>query len=116
MAKTRSITMYIPQGSTYLHTFYYQNSDSTPVDLTGFIGRMHVRESIDATTTLYDSTVTGDITIDGPAGEVILEIAAAETATWTFTTAYFDLEIEDVSGKVTRLVQGKIKVDPEVTR
>lgn len=110
------VNLKIPQGSTYKHTFHYRDDKDVPVPLSGYTGRAQFRDSVDATTTLYDSETLGDITIDGAKGDVILEIPAATTTAWTFRAAVYDLEIISPASKVTRLVKGRVRVDPEVTR
>lgn len=106
----------IPQGSTYKHTFHYRDDNDVAIPLSGYTGRIQFRDSVVATTTLYDSTTLGDITIDGAKGDVILEIPEPTTKAWTFRAAVYDLEIISPASKVTRLVKGRVKVDPEVTR
>ena len=110
------VNLVIPQGSTFQHIFYFVDSDDVAVSLTGYTGRCQFRSDISAADTLYDSTTSGDITISGTLGKVTLEIPAATTTAWEFRSAVYDLEIVAGDGKVTRLVKGRVKVDPEVTR
>ena len=110
------VPLNIPQGSTFKHTFHFRDDNNVPIPLSGYTGRMQFRDSITATTTLYDSTTLGDITIDGVKGDVILEIPEPTTKAWTFRAAVYDLEIISPTSKVTRLVKGRVSVDPEVTR
>jgi len=118
----------IPQGETFTITFTFKDSSGNPVDLTDYYGRCQFRETVDAATVLYDSTLSGvgeissttyrygDITVEFATGKVTLKIPAATTAAFAFTSAKYDLEIVSPAGDVTRLVKGNIKVDPEVTR
>jgi len=113
------VNMYVPQGATYGHSFFYrEESDDSVIALNDFTARLHIRTKVTSTETLYEaSTDDGDgITIDGPTGEVYLEIPAATTAGWTWTRGVYDLEIISSSGKVSRIAEGKVKVSPEVTR
>ncbi|MDK2957814.1 MAG: hypothetical protein PWQ57_3312 [Desulfovibrionales bacterium] len=113
----KKVKLTIPQGSTYVHTFSYVDSDGDAVSLLNFTARMQFRESAAAEAALYEGTTeNGHIVINGPAGSVQLKISAATTAAWTFTYAVYDLEIVSPLGVVTRLVQGSVKVTPEVTR
>lgn len=105
----------IPQGATYRHVFAYVDSANAPVDITGYTARMQIRATISATAKLYESA-GGDFVINGVAGEVILTIASATTTAWTWATGVYDIEIVSPLGEVTRLIKGKVKVDPEVTR
>jgi microcompartment protein CcmL/EutN len=49
-------------------------------------------------------------------GTVRLKVDAATTAALTAGDYVYDLEITAPNGDVTRLVEGKFKVKPEVTR
>ena len=110
------VTLEIAQGATFQFDFYFTDKDGAIVDLTGYTGRCQFRESIEAADVLYDSTTSGDITITGAAGKVTLLIPVAVTTAWTWRSAVYDLELVASDGKVTRLVKGRVKVDPEVTR
>lgn len=105
----------IPQGSTYKHTFHYRDDNDAVVSLNGYTARMQIRETVGAAAALYTS-ISGHFVIDGPLGDVVLEIPEAITAAWTWTRGVYDIEIIAADLKVTRLVSGKVKVSPEVTR
>lgn len=118
MAKIKEIKLYIPQGTTYEHTFNYAASyeeDGTPIgpiDISTYTARMQFRDTVDAADPpIYDATslVCGN-------GTVILTITDTETAAFTFEKCKFDLEIESPGGVVTRLVKGTVYLDEEVTR
>jgi len=113
------VNMYIPQGTTYGHNFLYrQESDDSIIVLSAYTARLHIREKVSSTTTLYEATTDDDdgLTINGSQGEVSLEIPAAITAAWTWTKAVYDLEIVSAFGKVSRIAEGNVKVSLEVTR
>ena len=117
MAVTTRVDLYVPQGSTYIHTFEYVASDGSAIDLTGYTARMQIRETVDATTTIYEATSAGgEITTTPLEGKVVLTIDATDTSAFTFSTAVYDLELEATDTTVIRLVKGKVKLDKEVTR
>lgn len=88
-----------------------------PMDLTGYTARMHVRETVDATTSLVSlTTENSGIVLGGTAGTVELVIAADVTKDITVSQAVYDLEIVDTFSKVTRLLEGSITFKKEVTR
>lgn len=98
-------------ASTGLVTYY------APTDLTGYTARMHIREEVDSTTPIIELTSTGgDITLDVLVGKITVTISATVTATFTFETAVFDIELEDGSGEVTRIAEGEVTLSTEVTR
>lgn len=106
----------IPQGTTYRHKLEYRYPDGSPVDLTGFTAKMQIRESIDSETVLYEAEFHSEIVIDSKAGDLFIKIPAAKTALWDWQRGVYDLEIVSQTGEVTRILEGRIKVLPEVTR
>jgi len=103
-----------PQGSTFSRTLTYK-VNNTPVDLTGYSARLQVREyhySDDFITSLTD--VSG-ITLGGSAGTITVLMAASATQEFVPGSYVYDLELV-AGGTVTRLIEGKFSVTPEVTR
>lgn len=88
-----------------------------PMDLTGYTARAQVRASVSAAEPLLDlTTEEGGIVIDAPTGTIELRMDAAATAGITWSQGVYDLELVDPDGFVTRLAQGSVSVDREVTR
>lgn len=107
----------IEQGATFYKSIkWYESDKTTPVDLSGFSARMHIRSDVDSAVVLVNLASPGNITLGGAAGTIVIEISATVTATYTFTEGVYDLELEDAGGFVTRLVYGGVEVTPEVTR
>ena len=113
----------IEQGATFQRIFKYKGSDSVPIDLSSHAIRMQIRESIDSSSPIIDLTETENeingsvITVGGnDNNEILILITAGATRDMNFGQAVYDLEIEDIDGTVTRLLQGKIKLSKEVTR
>jgi hypothetical protein len=106
----------VEQGATSRTTLTLRD-EAGPVDLTGYMARLQVRETVGSPTTLLDlSTSSGGISIDGPAGSLTLLLSDEATAALTWRHGVFDLEITSPGGDTTRLLKGEITVDPEVTR
>lgn len=105
------------QGARFVRTLTYKNEDGQPIDLTGYSVRMDIRGGKSKSATLiHDLATAGDISItDAAGGEVTVDIPDETTAGFSFGTAFHDVELEDSAGNVTRLVQGKIWLDKEVT-
>lgn len=115
------VDLEIKQGATFRVTFAYQNPDGTPISLAGLSARMQARPSHSSDELILDLTVGSGLTLDAAAGEVHVEVPATTTATLTqagqLRIGVFDVELFDsVTGEVTRLVEGRIRVTPEVTR
>lgn len=105
------------QGATFKRTITITDDTGTPWDLTGYSARMQIRNTIDAASTELDiSTTSGEITLTPASGIVTVEVPATDTANLTFDTAVYDLEIEDGSGFVWRIIQGTVTLNKEVTR
>lgn len=104
------------RGATYDQTFTWLDDDASPIDLTGFTARMHVRDTVDAPDPpLLSLTTPGDITLGGGSGTIRVIISAAATSALAFTKGVYDLELVD-GAVVTRLLQGAVKLSREVTR
>jgi hypothetical protein len=58
----------------------------------------------------------GGITLGGSAGTIALNIAASVTANFIAGDYVYDLELNAANGTVTRLIEGKFNVTPEVTK
>lgn len=104
-----------PQGTTFSQQFTWRIDDN-PVDLTTYSARMQVREKHSSTSTnLSLSSDNGDITLGGVNGTILIEIDADTTAGIVAKDYVYDLELIS-SSTVTRLIEGKFIVTPEVTR
>lgn len=114
----KQVKLKVDQGSTYEHTFQYREADETTViPLTSYTAEMQIREFIDDAAPVWTGTTAGgELTIDEPNGEVTLEIPDTDSDLWTFTEAVYDLEIISPASKRTRLVEGRVFLNPQVTR
>ncbi|MBT7895864.1 MAG: hypothetical protein HN564_02605 [Flavobacteriales bacterium] len=112
----------IEQGSTFTRTFKYKDANGDPFDLTGYDVRMQIRSSHSSLTPIdtFDNGGEGGFELSIPVSgsvknQITLTITATQTAAFTFDQALYDIEIESGS-IVTRLLQGKIKLSPEITK
>lgn len=116
-AKAGKLTIEIEQGTTFNPVLTWKDSNGTVIDITGYTARMQIRESITSDTLIDElTTENGGITLGGVLGTITLLISAADTEAYTFTTGVYDLEMISPAGTVTRLLEGTIKLDLEVTR
>ena len=124
------------QGATFTKAFdFFDDEEATdPQDLTGLNFRMQVRASIPATDVLAefvssgltaegDAPANGTITLgDDDLGNnnnrITLSMSAAQTALIEGGVYRYDIESVSSGGTpvVVRLLQGKFRVSPEVTR
>jgi hypothetical protein len=111
--------IYIEQGATYDQTFTWTDNNDVPINLTGYTARMQIRRDVAEkdVTIDFDVTTSGTITLGGSAGTIHVKIPATGTAGITSGEYKYDLELQHTaSGDVTRLLQGAVTVDPEVTK
>ena len=87
-----------------------------PSDMTDFTAKMEIRDKIGG---IIIHTLTtdpsGGITLVSADGAINLEIDAADTALFDFTTAVYDIDVIDPSGVSTPVVGGTITLYKEVT-
>jgi hypothetical protein len=109
---TLNLIMY--QGATFDHTLTW-TVDTLPVDLTDYTARLQARAAYTDVATVIDITDTTGITLSA-AGVITITIDADATALVPAGTYRYDLELEDDTGVVTRLLMGRMNVSAEVTR
>jgi hypothetical protein len=110
----------IEQGTTFTLELQYKDSNSVPVDLTGYSGRMQIRPSIGSPTSYL--TLSSSIQADGTgitfptpvSGTINLSISAVSSSLLTFDQGVYDLEIRSGS-IVARLIQGGVQLSKEIT-
>ena len=106
----------LDQGSTFSLSCVYKDSEGNPINLSGYTARSQARETVDASTTLWNLVSPTDITLGGSSGEITLTIPANTTANYPAGKTYFYV-LELITGStVIRLIQGQIYISPEVTR
>lgn len=109
----------IEAGATFRQTLLYQDPNGVAVPLTGYFARMQIRARADDPEILHTMTSPADGIAVGPlAGEIHLRIGADVTNTFLFKNAVYDLELAMTADptEVVRLVEGKVTVNPNVTR
>lgn len=107
------------QGATFSYTVTWKDSKRTPINVTGYTARMHVRSSKTASTTiLVLTTENGRISVSSPTnGEFTLTVSATDMAAILEDRYVYDLEIiAPITGIVTRLIYGNFVVRAEITR
>ena len=117
----------VDQGATWRGQLDWTDESEVAVDLTGYSARMQVRRRVTDTSALLELTTTnGRITLytgSLPGGSdpynILLEVDADVMEDLPATPQdrrwFYDLEMVNGS-EVTRLLQGRFIVNPEVTR
>jgi hypothetical protein len=118
----------IEQGATFQLELQYKDSNNNPINLSGYSGRLQIRQTVPSTVILLclSSSLKPDgtgINFSGSngttspsSGSIGIYISAISSSLLTFDQAVYDLEIENSSGFVTRLVEGGVQLSKEVTR
>jgi hypothetical protein len=116
--------LFIEQGATFTRLIeieYPDPDDLTtmlPYDLSGFSASMQIRRTIDSTNTQITLTSNNgriEMQPSGTDNALRLRLTPEETSSLTSDGVY-DLEIEDGSGDIQRILRGAVTLSPEVTR
>ena len=115
-----NLTIY--QGATFKKAFYWHTTvkptkTSAPVDLTGCSVRMQIRPRHASNQLIHDLTQNSHIMIGGAAlGEIIIDIPASVTETFSFQQAFYDIEVVFENGDVFRVLEGGVSLSLGITR
>jgi hypothetical protein len=110
------------QGTTLSFLITYQDNLENPIDLTGYTFAGQIRRRITDADVLGNLVVTAE---DAEAGQIRVTVLPETLVGVSFrgvesfrtlTPLVYDVEITSPSGDVTRLINGTIRVSPEVTR
>ena len=99
------------QGATFNLNFRVE-TNGTPQNLTGYTFAMQVRRSTSATTTLLNLT-TATMTSVGHVSATVnaTTMSGVPAGRWVY-----DIELTSSGGEVTRILEGRFIVTPEVTQ
>jgi hypothetical protein len=90
---------------------------TAPVNLTGATAALQIRSLPSSPDTVLSLATGGNgITITGATGQVDVHATANQTRAIDPGFYYYDLEVTDTGGSVTRLAQGQAEISAEVTR
>lgn len=107
----------IEKGTAFVISFEYQDSGNNPVNLTNWCARLRWKDNNDNIKTFTTNTRNADyeFTIDPIIGKILFKIPASKTAQYDFTSASYDLELQEPNDlydgggkKVFRILQGFI--------
>ena len=86
------------------------------IDISNYTAEMQLRSLPNDTIAVLTLDTTSGITIDGPSGTIAVHATAAQTEAIIAGPYYYDLEITSPTNVITRIIQGKLNVNAEVTR
>lgn len=106
----------IEAGATFRRTITYTAANDEPVDLFGASIRMQIKDNHLSETAAVSLTISNGITITQPEdGEFVIELTPSQTESIPFRQGVYDIEIEYTEGTVERVLEGRVKVTPQVT-
>lgn len=116
MVARQNLSIY--QGADFRRALELRNESSALIDLTGYTFRGQIKSSYaDASPVFsFDFTLRNQVS---DTGVVDMRLPAEDTAAVSITkpTDYkYDIEMVDGDGIVTRIVEGNVKLYPEVTK
>ena len=119
---TEVINLCINQGATFSKLFTWFGPQfvcgqlqQLPVNITGYTAVLQIRPFVLSTSILYDAS--GNLTLGGAAGTILLSIPAGSTEGFTWWQGVYDLLLTSSDGSYSvRLFQGKVTVSPGVSQ
>jgi len=104
------------RGSTLRRTltWYQDERQTTPVDLTGYDAKMQIR-SLAGELVIELSVFNGGITLGDAAGTISLYISATDSAAVLEDKCLYDLEMTATNNDVIPLVEGSFTFQDQIT-
>lgn len=115
MSASGTYDLNINAGTTFVLGLTLKKSNGTLFDLTGYTARGQIRK----THTEHNVEASFNIAFDTnrKSGKLSISLSEVQTKTLSIVSGVYDLELIDSTGTVvTRLIEGKVRVSPEVTR
>jgi hypothetical protein len=107
----------VDQGSVFTLNMVYEDPDGNPINLSGQTARMQFRRKYNSAdpADLTLTTSNGGIAITGATGNILVTITDEQTSTLDEGFYVYDLELDN-AGVISRLVQGQVTVNAQVTQ
>jgi hypothetical protein len=106
----QKVNIVIDQGTTFNTSFTFTDDVDNPIDFTSYTAASQMRKS-------YSSSTSQSFTVGlTSTGIITLGMSANTTSAITAGRYLYDLEVTDISGVKSRLVEGIVTVTPEITR
>jgi len=109
MATKANLT--IDQGATFNTVITLTDNNGDPISLSGYSGAAQMRKH-------YTSSTATNFTVGlgGALGTITLGLSANATANISAGRYLYDVEITDTEGLVSRVFEGIVTVNPNITR
>ena len=104
--------LYVDAGSTYSNIITVSASNGQPLDLTGYTVASQMRKSYGSSTS-YNFTAS---LYNALTGKVRLQLTDIQSQAIPAGRWLYDVEIKSPSGSVTRVVEGIVTINPQITQ
>ena len=104
------VNIVIDQGTTFNTTYEINNSVDEPIDFTGYTANSQFRKTYSSSNSyVFDVVLSNN-------GLVTLSMNAATTSSIVAGRYLYDVEVQDLLGIRSRIVEGIVTITPQVTR
>lgn len=104
--------LYVDAGSTYSNIITVGSTNGSALNLTGYTVKSQMRKSY-SSSTAYDFTSS---IYDAVAGKIRLQLTDLQSQAIPAGRWLYDVEITSPSGTKTRVVEGIVTVNPQITQ
>ena len=104
--------LYVDQGSTYSNIITVTASNGQPLDLSGYSVDSQMRKSYQSST-YHSFAATG---YNADSGKIRLQLTDEDSGAIPAGRYLYDVEIESASGTRTRVLEGIVTVNPQITK
>jgi hypothetical protein len=104
------INIVIDQGTTFNTSFLIQNEQGDPIDFTNYSANSQMRKSYTSSTSYAFNVGLSNN------GNISLTMNANTTNSIVAGRYVYDVEVQDLGGVRSRIVEGIVTVTPQVTR
>ena len=101
----------VDQGANFVYKVYLVDASGNPFDLSNYTANSQIRRTYSST-----SYNTIDVNVGGNNGLLTLTMDSTVTANLTSNRYVYDLNITSNTNVVSRILEGFVTVNPEVTR
>ena len=105
--------LFIDQGTTFSATIFVTDSNGDSLDLTGFTAKSQIRKTFSSNNfTEFQTSIPVPTN-----GEIILSLDAETSGTLKSGRFVYDVKlINDNTNEISRVVEGQVEVNPQVTK
>lgn len=102
----------IEAGATFSLEFEYKNDDGTLFDFDGWTAKAQIRQTPSSSSAVEITTA-----INAETSVITISLTATQTSSLTATNYVWAMELtETATARVIRLVEGAVRVSPEIVR